>query len=108
MNYLRYEDYLNYLIFFQVRREKGIPEKDWAEKRAAIADEIEDLGEGYRDALGDGWVKYLSAAYPPGSKRHHLVWGQSRLRCWLRMMMSNQSTGRAPIRTFESGASGGQ
>ena len=38
-------------------------------KRAAIADEIEDLGDGYRDALRDGWVKYLSAAYPPGSKR---------------------------------------
>ena len=38
-------------------------------KRAAIADKIEDLGEGYRDALRDGWVKYLSAAYPPGSKR---------------------------------------
>ena len=38
-------------------------------KRAAIADEIEDLGDCYRDALRDGWVKYLSAAYPPGSKR---------------------------------------
>ena len=50
--------------FFQVRREKGIPKK-----RAAIADEMEDLGVGYCDALRDGWVKYLSAAYPPGSKR---------------------------------------
>ena len=38
-------------------------------KRAAIADEIEDLGDGYRDALRVGWVKYLSAAYPPGSNR---------------------------------------
>ena len=60
---------MNYFIVFQVRCEKGIQEKGWAEKRAAIADEIEDLGEGYRDALRDGWVKYLSAAYPPGSKR---------------------------------------
>ena len=60
---------MNYLIFFQVRREKGIPEKDWAEKRPAIADEIEDSGEGYHDLLRYGWVKYLSAAYPPGSKR---------------------------------------
>ena len=66
---------MNHFIFFQVRREKGIPEKDWAEKRAAIADEIEDLGEGYRDALRDGWVKYLSAAYPPGSKRLSLGLG---------------------------------
>ena len=38
-------------------------------KRAAIADEIEDLGDGYRDSLRDGWVKYLSAAYLPGSNR---------------------------------------
>ena len=37
-------------------------------KRAAIADEIEDLGDGYRDALRVGWVKYLSAAYPPGQQ----------------------------------------
>ena len=66
LNYLCYSGHLNYLIFFQVRREKGIPEKDWAEKRGAIADEIEDLGEGYCDALRDGWVKYLNAAYPPG------------------------------------------
>ena len=34
-----------------------------------MADEIEDLGEGYRDALRHGWVKYLSATYPPGPKR---------------------------------------
>ena len=38
-------------------------------KRAAIADKIEDLGEGYSNALHDSWVKYLSAAYPPGSNR---------------------------------------
>ena len=38
-------------------------------KRAAIADEIEDLGDGYRDALRDGRVKYLSAAHPPGLNR---------------------------------------
>ena len=57
------------MSFFQVHSEKGIPEKDWTDKRAAIPDEIEYLGEGHRDALRDGWVKYLSATYPPGSKR---------------------------------------
>ena len=44
-------------------------EKDWAKKHAVIVDEIEDLGEGYSDALRDGWVKNLSTAYPSGSKR---------------------------------------
>ena len=29
-------------------------EKDWAKKHAVIVDEIEDLGEGYSDALRDG------------------------------------------------------
>ena len=48
--------------------ETGIQEKGWAEKCAAISDEIEGLGEGYHDALCYGWVKSLSAAYPPGSK----------------------------------------
>ena len=46
-----------------------IQEKGWAEKCAAISDEIEGLGEGYHDALCYCWVKSLSAAYPPGSKR---------------------------------------
>ena len=57
------------MIVFQVRCEMGIKEKGWAEKRAAISDEIEGLGEGYQDALREGWGKYLSAVYPPGSKR---------------------------------------
>ena len=69
MNYWHYWGYLNYLIVFQVRCEKGIQEKGWAEKCAAMADEIEGLGEGYHDALCYGWVKSLSASYPPGSKR---------------------------------------
>ena len=53
---------MNYLIFSR-STEKRVSRT----KRAAIADEIEDLGEAYRDVLRDGWVKHLSAAYPPGS-----------------------------------------
>ena len=37
-------------------------------KSAAMADEIEVLGEAYCDALRDGWVKYLSAAYPRSNR----------------------------------------
>ena len=55
---------MNYLIFSR-STEKRVSRT----KRAAIADEIEDLGEAYRDVLRDGWVKHLSAAYPPGSNR---------------------------------------
>ena len=55
---------MNYLIFSR-STEKRVSRT----KRAAIADEIEDLGEAYRDILHDGWVKHLSAAYPPGPNR---------------------------------------
>ena len=51
---------MNYLIFSR-STEKRVS----FTKRAAIADEIEDRGEAYRDVLRDGWVKHLSAAYPP-------------------------------------------
>ena len=61
--------------FFSGLQRKGYPGERLAEKRAAIADEIEDLGEGYCDALRVGWVKYLSSAYPPGSKRLSLELG---------------------------------
>ena len=57
-----------------IRRKKGFPEKDLAEKRAAIADELEDLGVVYCDALRDGWVKYLSAANPPGFGHRSRQW----------------------------------
>jgi hypothetical protein len=40
----------------------------WVEKRADIAKEIEEIGEGYRDILRAGWVKYLANANAHGSK----------------------------------------
>ena len=40
----------------------------WDDKSAAIANEIEELGEGYRDILRAGWVKYLANVNAHGSK----------------------------------------
>jgi len=53
---------------YQVRREQGIAENLWEDKRAAIALEIDGLGEGYRDILRAGWVKYLANVNAHGSK----------------------------------------
>ena len=53
---------------YQVRREKGIAESVWDDKRQAIANEIESLGEGYRDLLRAGWVQYLQNANAQGGK----------------------------------------
>ena len=37
-----------------------IPESIWAKKREDIASGIRKLGAGYRQALRDGWVRYLA------------------------------------------------
>ena len=58
---------------YQVRREQGIAENQWDDKRAEIASEIEDLGDGYRDILRAGWVKYLANVNAHGSKTAQCV-----------------------------------
>ena len=45
---------------FQVRANNGIHESIWLAERIDIANEIRNLGAGYRQILRDGWVRYLS------------------------------------------------
>ena len=61
-DYFTYFAYFNFQIF-QVRIENSIPESTWATKREAIANEIYELGVGYRKKVRDGWVTYLEAKY---------------------------------------------
>ena len=42
-------------------------------KRANIDKEIEELGDGYRDILRAGWVKYLANVNAHGSKKPQSV-----------------------------------
>ena len=58
---------------YQVRREQGIAENVWEDKRAAIASEIDDLGDGYRNILRAGWVNYLENKTAHGSKTAQCV-----------------------------------
>ena len=58
---------------YQVRREQGIAENVWEDKRAAIASEIDDLGDGYRNILRAGWAKYLANLSTHGSKTAQCV-----------------------------------
>lgn len=37
--------------------------------RAAITDEIEELGNDYGTVLREAWVKSINALYPPESRR---------------------------------------
>ena len=45
----------------------GIPDHEWQERRKAIADTIDTLGEDYRKPLRDGWLKYIREFYSEGS-----------------------------------------
>jgi hypothetical protein len=38
----------------------------WQEKRAAIAQTVEALGDQFRPAMRAGWLSYISKTYPDG------------------------------------------
>ena len=39
----------------------GLADHVWQNKRAAIAQEVEGLGPQFRQAMHDGWLKYIKA-----------------------------------------------
>ena len=42
----------------------GISDHDWQERRKAISDTLDNLGdEGYRNPLREGWLKYIKDFY---------------------------------------------
>jgi hypothetical protein len=53
----------------QVRIDREIPESTWVNHRDSIANEIRELGAGYRQKLRDGWVQYLLAGSTGQSAR---------------------------------------
>jgi len=47
----------------QARVELGIGEREWQERRKSISDTIDKLGDGYREHLRNGWIKYIKDFY---------------------------------------------
>jgi hypothetical protein len=41
----------------------GLADHVWQNKRAAIAQEVEGLGPQFRQAMHDGWLKYIKVTY---------------------------------------------
>jgi hypothetical protein len=39
----------------------------WQEKRAAIAQTVDALGDQFRPAMRAGWLSYIRTAYPDGA-----------------------------------------
>ena len=59
----------------------GLADHVWQNKRAAIAQEVEGLGPQFRQAMHDGWLKYIKATYAaqPGEEATGTSIGQGRV-----------------------------
>ena len=71
-----YTDYINY---FQVRMELGIANYIWLDKRAAIAQTFDALGDNFKPAISAGWMAYIRKANPDGSASGRIAVGQEQL-----------------------------
>ena len=59
--------------------ELGIADYIWQDKRAAIAQTVDELGDNFKPAVRAGWVAYISKAYPDGSASGRIALGQGQL-----------------------------
>ena len=71
-----YTDYINY---FQVHMELGIADHIWLDKRAGIAQTVDELGDNFKPAMRAGWMAYIRKAYPDGSASGRIAVGQGQL-----------------------------
>jgi hypothetical protein len=53
-------------IMSQVRVNLGIADHVWQEKRAAIAETINALGDRFKPELRNGWLVYIRETYSDG------------------------------------------
>ncbi len=69
------------IFLFQVRGELGLADHVWQNRRAAIAQEVEGFGPQFRQAMHDGWLKYIKATYAarPGEEATGPSIGQGRV-----------------------------
>ena len=47
----------------QLRIDLSIPVHIWANKRAAIAKQVDDMGDEFRPAMRKGWLAYITKTY---------------------------------------------
>ncbi len=57
----------------------SIPDHIWANKRAAIAKRVDDLGYEFRPAMRRGWLAYIRKTYAAASSVHTVAIGQGEL-----------------------------
>ena len=59
--------------------ELGIADHIWQDKRAAIAQTVDELGDNFKPAVRAGWMAYIRKAYPNGSSSGRIALGQGQL-----------------------------
>ena len=59
--------------------ELGIADHIWQDKRAAIAQTVDELGDNFKPAVRSGWMEYIRKAYPNGSASGRIALGQGQL-----------------------------
>ena len=57
----------------------SIPDHIWANKRAAIAKRVDDLGDAFRPAMRRGCLAYIRKTYAAASSVHTVAIGQGEL-----------------------------
>ena len=75
-NYICYTYYTDYIFF---RCVFGIADHIWQDKRAAIAQTVDELGDNFKPAMRAGWMAYIGKAYPDGSASGRIALGQGQL-----------------------------
>ncbi len=55
------------------------PDHIWANKCAAIAKRVDDLGDEFRLAMRRGWLAYIQKTYAAASSVHTVAIGQGEL-----------------------------
>ena len=59
--------------------ELGIADHIWQDKRAAIAQTVDELGDNFKPAVRAGWMAYIRKSYPNGSASGRIALGQGQL-----------------------------
>ena len=63
----------------RLRVDLSIPDHIWADKRAAIAKRVDDLGDEFRPAMRKGWLAYIQKTYAADASVHTVAIGQGLL-----------------------------
>ncbi len=77
-NYCYYYTYCHYLQV-QVRADLGIADHVWKDKRIAIAERVDNLGDQFRPAMRAGWLAYITRNYPKDAALAGPVLGEGEL-----------------------------